>query len=171
MSQITYHIADQNNGRFESYDTKPEAEAAYERWVEHGIAAEKENQDETGYTDSEIENRVRAFYSIEEKEKTWTVLDSGSHKPTGDTVKIGGLEVTDMAYATSRCLNGTDDFWASAEYIERMVDSTTGKRYDVVYLFEDADMTDADGEPLEEENYPWDDNHIARVFAVYDDER
>jgi len=99
-------------------------------------------------------------------EKTWPVLLEGTHEEIGETITINALDVVDMAYPTSRCLSGTDDFWASAEYIERMIDKKTGKRYDVVYLFEKADMTDADGEPIYEEDYPWDEEHVARVFAV-----
>jgi len=100
----------------------------------------------------------------------WSVLDSGTHKPTGDKVTISGLEVVDQAYPTSRCLGGTSDFWAAAEYIERMVDKSTGKQYDVVYLFDDDDMTDDDRDGVDEEYFPWDEDHIARVFAVYNDD-
>jgi hypothetical protein len=96
---------------------------------------------------------------------TWSILDSGTHKPTGETVKISDLEVVEAAYPTSRCLCGTNDFWASAEYIERMINPNTGKFYDVVYLFDVTDMSDADGEPIAEENYPWAEN-IVRVFEV-----
>jgi hypothetical protein len=46
--------------------------------------------------------------------KTWSVLDSGTHKPTGDKVTISGLDV----YPTSRRLGGTGDVWVTAEYIE-----------------------------------------------------
>ena len=94
--------------------------------------------------------------------KTWSVLDSGTHKPTGDKVTISGLDVFNQAYPTSRCLGGTGDFWAAAEYIERMVDKSTGKQYDVVYLFDDDDITG-----VEEEDYPFDEDHIARIFSVY----
>lgn len=66
---MTYGVADENNGIFETYQTVQEAEAAFERWVQHGIGREKEIQSESGFSDAEIDARVRSFYSVIEIEE------------------------------------------------------------------------------------------------------
>jgi len=99
--------------------------------------------------------------------REWPVVTS-TGRWTGETVDIEALDVADMAEATSRCLSGTDDFWG-VEYIERMIDKKTGKKYDIVYLFDEDDMMHMDNSPRDPEDYPWDEEHIARVFAVEDD--
>lgn len=66
MRSKLYGVADDNNGVFETYQTAGEAEAAFERWVQHGIGCEKEVQSESGFSDAEIGARVRAFYSVVE---------------------------------------------------------------------------------------------------------
>lgn len=70
MSSKLYGVADENNGIFETYQTAGEAEAAFERWVQHVIGCEKEIQAETGFSDAEIEARARAFYSVVEIKTT-----------------------------------------------------------------------------------------------------
>lgn len=102
---------------------------------------------------------------------THSVLNRGDHSDTGKTVRISDLVAIEEAYSTSRVLDGTDDYWAAAEYIERMEDQVTGDRYDVVYLFSEEDMEFENGASCQESDYPFDEDHIARVFAVYNDER
>ncbi|NTV66840.1 MAG: hypothetical protein HGB06_04015 [Chlorobaculum sp.] len=69
MTNKLYGVADENNGIFETYQTVREAQAAFERWVRHGIRCEKEIQDESGFSDAEIDARVRSFYSAVEIEE------------------------------------------------------------------------------------------------------
>jgi hypothetical protein len=64
---VVYGIADTDNGIFETCGALDEAEARLDFWVADGIAKEKANQDDSGLTDSEIEEKVRGFYSIETK--------------------------------------------------------------------------------------------------------
>jgi HD superfamily phosphohydrolase YqeK len=64
---MKFYLADENNGIFEKYDTQEEAEAAYEKWLAHGIACEKDIQEESGLSDEEIIVKVRNFYAIIQK--------------------------------------------------------------------------------------------------------
>lgn len=75
----------------------------------------------------------------------------------------------DSAYPTSRSLDGTQDAWATSEYYQPTV--VDGLHYDLVFLFDDNDMSDADGEPLDEEFFPWDAEHCVRAIRRYEDER
>jgi hypothetical protein len=64
---VTYGIADTDNGIFEPCATIGEAEDRLAYWVADGIAKEEAYQAESGLTDEEIKDKVRAFYSIEIK--------------------------------------------------------------------------------------------------------
>ena len=39
-----------------------------------------------------------------------------------------------------------------------------GQNAQMIYLFDEDDITNSDGEPLEAEFYPWDADHCARVI-------
>ena len=92
------------------------------------------------------------------------------HITTGNYISDNDLTIdpslvvaTDSAQPTSRVLDGSSDHGYAQEWLEPAVmpDGTQCKR---VYLFDDDDITDDDGEPLEAEDYPWDDNHVARIL-------
>lgn len=63
--QPKYYIADETNGEFTGgFLTENEALKELDFWIKDGIKVEKEMQEESGFTDSEIEERVKNFYSI-----------------------------------------------------------------------------------------------------------
>jgi hypothetical protein len=73
---------------------------------------------------------------------------------------------TEQAFPSSRALSGSDDFWAECEYLERGEIVVAGEKRPAerVFLFSDADIHSDDGEPLAEEDYPWDAEHCARIL-------
>lgn len=70
-----------------------------------------------------------------------------------------GLEV---AEPTSRCLSGTNDFWAAQEWRE---DGRRGHDFkiSIYYLFDEKDIIDDNGEPLESDQLPFDGKHVSRI--------
>ncbi|MDD5062961.1 MAG: hypothetical protein PHN44_11850 [Candidatus Marinimicrobia bacterium] len=66
------------------------------------------------------------------------------------------------AEPTSRCLSGTNDFWAAEEWTEPVV-APDGRGATKYYLFAPEDVTDDDGMPLEADCYPWDGYHVSRI--------
>ena len=82
------------------------------------------------------------------------------------TVAFDAFEPSDQAFCTSRCLSGSDDFWADADYKEPGYITINGERLSAVrvFLFELSDMTDDAGEARQEEDYPWDAKHCARIL-------
>lgn len=66
------------------------------------------------------------------------------------------------AEPTSRCLSGTNDFWAAEEWAEP-VTAPDGRKATKYYLFATEDITDDDGNALEADCYPWDAEHVSRV--------
>ena len=61
----------------------------------------------------------------------------------------------DGAQPTSRVLDGSSDHGYAQEWVE--CGTYQGRQVKVVYLFDDDDIRDADGNEIEEaENYPWD---------------
>ncbi|MBU1039808.1 MAG: hypothetical protein KKF77_01755 [Proteobacteria bacterium] len=67
------------------------------------------------------------------------------------------------AEPTSRVLEGSNDHGYAEEWVER--GTYNGEPCRLVYLFDDADICDADGNPLEEaDSYPWDVEHMARII-------
>lgn len=62
----------------------------------------------------------------------------------------------------------SDDHWAAAEYVEDGTVVIDGDRHNAVrvFLFASADITDAAGEPLYEEDYPFDAAHCARILLI-----
>jgi len=71
----------------------------------------------------------------------------------------------DNAYPTSRVLDGSSDAGYAEEWAEpaKLPD---GRQCLKIYLFDDDDIVDSDGEPREPEWYPWDDEHVARVVVT-----
>ena len=68
------------------------------------------------------------------------------------------------AYATCRVLEGSTDSSYAEEWIERVAQN--GVEYDIYYLFDDDDITNTDGTPKLDEDYPWDDDHISKIVEV-----
>ena len=101
---------------------------------------------------------------------THNIVDRWTYLPIGQIVEMADLVQIEEAYPTSRCLGNTGDCWAETEYVVRMWDPVTEKHYDVIYLFSASDMEGEDCQLMKEEDYPFDEEHVARVFAVYDDD-
>lgn len=76
-------------------------------------------------------------------------IDPDEVKPTGE------------AYPTGRLLDGSSDHGWDQEYFEpaTLPDGRTCTR---VYLFDDSDTQDDEGQPLQEEFYPWE-TRLARI--------
>lgn len=80
-------------------------------------------------------------------------------------VGFDAFTASDEAEASNRCLSGSCDHWAAAEYTESGSVVINGETRPAVrvYLFADGDILDDDGEPRAAENYPWDAEHCARI--------
>jgi len=92
---------------------------------------------------------------------------SSSVETPFEHVAFDAFEPSGQAFCTSRCLSGSDDFWADAEYHEPGYITIDGDRLNAVrvYLFELSDMVSDDaGGRLSEEDYPWDAKHCARIL-------
>lgn len=79
---------------------------------------------------------------------------------------ISKYSATGNAEPTSRVLDGSDDHGAAEEWAEPGL--YDGKPCRAIYLFDDEDITDLEGDPLQEEDYPWNTAHMARI--ILDDE-
>jgi hypothetical protein len=69
------------------------------------------------------------------------------------------------AEPTSRVLGGSTDHGFAEEWAEPAT-MPNGDRCHRMYLFDLSDITDDEGEPLDAEDYPWDDAHVARIKLV-----
>lgn len=70
---------------------------------------------------------------------------------------------TGNAFATSRVLDGSSDHGAFQEWLEPAV-LPNGRKCHRVYLFDESDLQDDDGEWLEDaSNFPWGDKNVARI--------
>jgi hypothetical protein len=85
----------------------------------------------------------------------------GSNDPL---VNLDTVVTTDHAYPTGRLLDGSTDHGYSEEWAEpaRLSD---GRKCLKMYLFDHDDIV-VEGEQLEAENYPWDNEHVKRVKLV-----
>lgn len=72
------------------------------------------------------------------------------------------VEPTGNAEPTSRVLDGSEDHGYAEEWAEPAA-LPDGRSCYRMYLFTKNEIVDDDGEPLEAENYPWDDDHVARI--------
>ena len=69
----------------------------------------------------------------------------------------------DNAEMTGRILEGTDDHGYAEEWSER--GTYNGEPCTLIYLFDNDDICDANGNELEEtDQYPWDLEHMARII-------
>jgi hypothetical protein len=69
---------------------------------------------------------------------------------------------TGNAQPTSRVLEGSSDHGYAQEWAEPAV-LTDGRKCERIYLFTADEIVDDAGEPLEAEDYPWDDDHVRRI--------
>lgn len=69
---------------------------------------------------------------------------------------------TGNAQPTSRVLEGSEDHGFAEEWAEPAV-LPSGEKCRRMYLFSADEIVSDDGEPLEAEDYPWDDEHVARI--------
>lgn len=97
-------------------------------------------------------------------EKTIDITFSGNPYAVIGKVAFADLTITGNAEPTSRVLDGSLDHGFTEEWSEPAT-LPSGQACRVIYLFDDADIVDTDGEPLESENYPWDPEHIRRVVV------
>ena len=83
-------------------------------------------------------------------------------------VDFAAFKPTDMAFPTSRLLDGSSDSWADQEWYEPGVVEIDDKAEKVmaVYLFEESQLVDDDGEPLEAYMYPWSPENVARFVLA-----
>jgi len=72
------------------------------------------------------------------------------------------VEATGNAEPTGRLLDGSEDHGYAEEWAESAIlpDGRTCQR---MYLFAANEIIGDDGEPLEAEDYPWDDEHVMRI--------
>lgn len=81
------------------------------------------------------------------------------------TVDLDTVVMSGDAEPTSRVLDGSQDHG----YAEEWAESGTlqdGTKVKVMYLFDDEDICDEDGYPVEAEYYPWDSRHVRRVVVI-----
>lgn len=71
-------------------------------------------------------------------------------------VAIGNAE------PTSRVLDGSEDHGFAEEWAEPAV-LPDGEKVYRMYLFTADEIVNDDGEPLDAEDYPWDDAHVWRI--------
>lgn len=84
-----------------------------------------------------------------------------------ETIDASLVKATDNAFTTSRVLDGSNDHGFAEEWLEPAT-LPDGRSCYRVYLFDDEDITDDNGEPIDAEHYPWDDDHVARIKLVDD---
>lgn len=103
----------------------------------------------------EEERKMRVhltYYNTERADDE--IIDSETAKPT------------DQAEPTSRLLDGSADHGYVQEWAEPAI-LPDGRRCIRMYLFDEDDITDADGEEIEEaENFPWDEEHVRRIILI-----
>jgi len=91
---------------------------------------------------------------------------SNSSSPSDEMVDIAMIESTgENAEPTSRLLDGSEDHGYAEEWQEPAA-MPNGDRCLKMYLFASDEITNEDGEPLQPEDYPWDDEHVRRVVIV-----
>lgn len=69
------------------------------------------------------------------------------------------------AEPTSRLLDGSSDHGYAEEWQEPAT-MPDGRACYRMYLFTADDIVDADGEPLDAEDYPWDNAHVRRIRLI-----
>jgi len=72
---------------------------------------------------------------------------------------VESFESLGNAEPTSRLLEGSSDSWADQEWSEPV--KINGQECTIYYLFSEEDMQDEDGEPLQDEDYPFDQEHVS----------
>ena len=82
---------------------------------------------------------------------------------TDEYIDFSLVKSTGTAEPTSRVLDGSYDAGYTQEWVEPCV-LPDGRKGEIVYLFDDDDLLDADGNPIEEaENLPFDSEHVMRI--------
>ena len=69
---------------------------------------------------------------------------------------------TGNAEPTSRLLDGSEDHRYAEEWAEPAT-LPSGEKCYRMYLFRADEITSDDGEPMDPEDYPWDDDHVMRI--------
>jgi len=81
-------------------------------------------------------------------------------------VEVALNSTYDIAYQSDRVLIGTQDSWAVTEYLQPT--EVEGVLYDLVFLFDYQDMSDEDGDCLDEGFFPFDAAHCVRAIYIRD---
>jgi hypothetical protein len=79
-----------------------------------------------------------------------------------EMIDAAEVKATGNAFPTSRVLNGSSDHGYEQEWFEPAV-LPDGRSCYRVYLFDEGDITDDNGDPIDAEDYPWDDQHVRRI--------
>ena len=82
-----------------------------------------------------------------------------------DSIDTSLVHSTGHAEPTSRLLDGSEDHGYDEEWQEPAI-LPDGRKCYLMYLFDIADITNADGDALLAEDYPWDDDHVRRIILV-----
>jgi hypothetical protein len=75
------------------------------------------------------------------------------------------VKATDNARPTGRLLDRSEDYGYAEEWQEPAT-MPDGRQCLRMYLFDKDEITDDNGEPLEAEDYPWDDDHVQRIILL-----
>lgn len=101
-------------------------------------------------TERKMPARTVQISAYNHSDKSSAVIDPALVVPTGN------------AEPSSRLLNGSEDHGYAEEWLEPAV-LPDGRECSRVYLFSAGDIVSDDGEPLEAEDYPFDDAHVVRI--------
>jgi len=71
-----------------------------------------------------------------------------------------------IPYQSDRVLIGTQDSWAVTEYLQPA--DAEGMMIDLVFLFDYQDMSDENGDVIDEEFFPFDAEHCVRAIYTGD---
>ncbi|MDD5060685.1 MAG: hypothetical protein PHN44_00170 [Candidatus Marinimicrobia bacterium] len=72
---------------------------------------------------------------------------------------------TDQAVPTGRLLDGSSDHGYVEEWQEPAI-LPDGRQCYRMYLFDDDDITDEEGNHLDADCYPWDNDHVRRILLA-----
>lgn len=95
--------------------------------------------------------------------RTVQISYSNTSNPANELVEPSLTNGTGNAEPTSRVLDGSEDHGYAEEWAEPAV-LPDGRKCSRMYLFDADEIVNDDGVPLEAENYPWDDAHVARIL-------
>ena len=81
------------------------------------------------------------------------------------TISANMVNPTDQAVPTGRLLDGSCDHGYVEEWQEPAI-LPDGRECYRIYLFAAEDIYTDDGYPIDADEYPWDDDHVARIILI-----